>query len=50
MKDYRCPACGRLLFRYDVLAGNVQAFCKSCQRNRTLVIDHKQVTAQTSAK
>ena len=31
MKDYRCPECGRLLFKSDAAAGTIQTVCPRCR-------------------
>lgn len=30
MNEYRCPKCGKLLFKSDAPTGRVQAFCRPC--------------------
>ena len=48
MKEYRCPECGRLLFKTDAAAGNVQTLCRECKAIRTVAV--KAATVQTTRK
>jgi phage FluMu protein Com len=48
MKDYRCPKCGRLLFKSDAPAGYVQIACEICRRVRTLPVATKALKVQTT--
>jgi len=34
LKDYRCPACGRLLFKSDATVGQVEALCRRCKETK----------------
>jgi phage FluMu protein Com len=44
----RCPECGRLLFKTDLSAGTIQTFCKDCRAVRTVHLDQKVITPQTT--
>jgi len=35
---YRCPSCGRLLFKSDAPAGTVQTNCPQCKRVRSVEV------------
>lgn len=48
MRDYRCPGCGRLLFKADVAVGTVQIPCKDCRRLRTFPIATKDTPSHTT--
>ena len=37
LKDYRCPGCGVLLFRFNELRGIVEVRCRRCKRLVTYV-------------
>jgi phage FluMu protein Com len=37
-QPYRCPACGKLLFKSDAEAGQVETFCRLCKRVRTVAV------------
>jgi phage FluMu protein Com len=48
VKDYRCPQCGRLLFKSDAPAGSVQIACEVCRKVRTLPVAIKPTNVQTT--
>jgi DNA-directed RNA polymerase subunit RPC12/RpoP len=48
MKDYRCPECGRLLFKSDTSSGTIQTYCKTCGALRIIHLDHKVMTPHTT--
>lgn len=31
VQPYRCPDCGKLLFKSDAEAGRVETFCRTCK-------------------
>jgi len=43
--EYRCPACGRLLFKSDSTQGKVQLPCPRCGAIRLLQVGPRVVSA-----
>jgi phage FluMu protein Com len=36
VRPYRCPTCGKLLFKSDAEAGRVETRCRTCKVLRTI--------------
>ena len=50
MKDYRCPNCGKVLFKAEG-NGLVQILCRPCgNKIRSVTVEHKSATVQTTRK
>lgn len=50
MNEYRCPECGRLLFKSDAPSGTVQTVCKPCKAIRTYPVALKANAAHNIRK
>lgn len=38
VQPYRCPSCGKLLFKSDADAGRVETFCHQCKKLRVVEV------------